>query len=389
MAISKEKKKALDGIMGKVRKKFGDKSVSKLGDVVEDLRVTFHKTPSHEVNAMLDGGLGKGRIIEFFGNPGCGKTHLALEQIASEQKVDPEFTVGWLETEGSLDPSDIEMFGIDMDRFYIIEQSEDLLAEEAMDIIRSLVSSGEFNMIVVNSVAALCPKKEVDDELEKQNIALTARLLSKFLRITASQIKKTKTTLILINQVRTNLNSMYGGKTTSGGIAIPFYATQRIEMRKEKVESGDPIKDEEGIKVRCKVIKNRLAKKNPFKTCHYYALYGQGIDSVLELGTVLPREGIVNQSGAWIKYLDDKGNVLKVPSNKGEVAAQWNGKANFVKFLRENDEARKLFEGMLDKKLSGGDIGISLTTKEIEELSKLEKEVSSLAPEEEDVVATA
>lgn len=383
MAVSKEKKKRLDSIMGKVNKKFGNNAVAKLGDVVEDLRVTFHKTPSHEVNAMLDGGLGKGRIIELYGNPGCGKTHLALEQIALEQKINPEFTVAWLETEGSLDPDDIEMFKIDMDRFYVIEQSEDLLAEEAMDIIRSLISSGEFHMIVVNSVAALCPKKEVDDELEKQNIALTARLLSKFLRITASQIKKTKTTLILINQVRTNLNSMYGGNTTSGGKAIPFYATQRIEMRKEKVESGDPIKDEEGIKVKCKVVKNRLAKKNPFKTCHYYALYGKGIDSVLELGTVLPREGIVSKNGAWISYLDEEGNVLNVPSNNGEVAGKWNGKASFVNFLRENSEARELFESLLDKKLTGGSTGVSLSNEEIEHLSNLEKEIDKAGKEEE------
>lgn len=377
MAISKEKQKALDSMMGKISKKYGEKSVSKLGDVIDDLKITFHKTPSHEVNAMLDGGMGKGRIIELYGNPGCGKTKLSLQQIAIEQKNDPEFVAGWLDTEGDFDPRDIEMFGIDPSRFYLIEQSEELLAEEAMDIIRGMVSSGQFNMIVVNSVAALCPKKEVDDDLEKQNIALTARLLSKFLKITTGQIKKTKTTMILINQVRTNLGSMYGGNTTTGGKAIPFYATQRVEMRRDRVESGDPVKDEEGMKIKCKVIKNRLAKGNPFKTCHYYVIYGKGIDSVLELGTVLPREGIVNQSGAWIKYLDKEGKVLKVPSNKGEVAGQWNGKANFVNFLRDNDDARKLFEGLLDKKLSDGATGISLSEKEVEELSKLEKDIET------------
>lgn len=311
------------------------------------------------------------------------KTSLALEQIAEEQKIDPDFMAAWLETEGSLDPSDCEMFGIDMERFVFIEQSEDLPAEDAMDIVRSLTSSGEFNMIVVNSVAALCPKKEVEDDLEKQNIALTARLLSKFLRITTGQISKNKCSLIMINQVRTNLNSMYSNSTTTGGMAIPFYATQRIEMKREKVMAGDPISEDDGIKVRCKVVKNRLAKGNPFKVCHYYALYGKGIDGVSELGAVLAREGILNKKGAWLRLEDESGDVLKVPCNDGEIEAKWNGNASFVNFIRENESTRKHFENLLDEKLATGKVGVSLSIEEIEELSKLNQEIDSQSKEEE------
>lgn len=376
MAISKDKQKALNAIMGKINKKFGDNTISKLVDVTEELRVTYHKTPSYELNAMLGGGLGKGKIIELFGQPGCGKTSLALEEIANAQREDKEFMVAWLETEGSFDPDDCEMFGIDTDRFLYLEQSEELNAEDAMDIIRSLVSSGEFDMVVVNSVAALCPKKEVEDDLEKQNIALTARLLSKFLRITTAQISKNKCTLILINQVRANLNSMYGGTVTSGGMAIPFYSTQRIEMKRERVMSGDPIDEEDGIKIRCKVVKNRLAKGNPFKVCHYYALYGKGIDGTSELGTVLAREGILNKKGAWLRFEDESGEIIKVPSDKGEIEARWNGNAAFVNFLRENDSTKQYFEKLLDEKLATGKVGVSLSREEIEEIEKAEAQLA-------------
>lgn len=387
MAISKDKKKRLDGVMGKIKKKFGDDSINKLSDVADELRVTYHKTPSHEVNAMLGGGLGRGRIAELFGQPGCGKTSMALEQIAKEQQADEEFMAAWLETEGSLDPADCEMFGIDMQRLLIIEQSEDLPAEDAMDIVRSLVSSGEFNMIVVNSVAALMPKKEAEDDLEKQNIALTARLLSKFLRITTNQIAKNKCSLILINQVRTNLNSMYGGTVTSGGMAVAFYATQRIELKREKVDSGDPIDAETGIKVRCKVLKNRLAKGNPYKMCHYYAIYGKGIDSVSELGVVLAREGLITKKGSWLRLENEEGDLIKVPCANGVVEAKWNGNANFVNYLRENEPTKKYFEDMLNAHLDGGTFtGVSLSDEEIKAIEKaeaeIEKQIAATATEE-------
>lgn len=383
MAISKDKKKKLDTVMGKINKKFGDNSISILKDVADDLKVTFHKTPSHEVNAMLGGGFGRGKIVELYGANSSGKTSLALEQIAKEMKESPDFAAAWLETEGSLNPEDCQTFGIDMDRFAFIQQSEELIAEDCMDIIRSLVSSGEFNMVVLNSVAALTPKAEVEADLEKQGIALQARLLSKFLRVTTGQLAKNKCTLLLINQVRTNLNSMYNLATTSGGMAIPFYSTQRIEMKREKVMAGDPISEDDGVKVRCKVVKNRLAKGNPFKVCHYYALYGKGIDSVSELGAVLSREGILTKKGAWLRLEDESGDVLKVPTNDGEIEAKWNGNASFVNFLRENDNTRKYFENLLDEKLATGKVGVSLDIEEIEKLNKVNEEIEKQNDDEE------
>lgn len=160
-------------------------------------------------------------------------------------------------------------------------------------------------------------------------------------------------------------------------MAIPFYATQRIEMKKERIQSGDPIKEEDGIKVRCKVVKNRLAKGNPYKMCNYYAIYGQGIDGTSELSSVLVREGILAKTGAWLRYQDESGDVMKVPCNDGETDGKWNGTAKFVEFLRENDSAREFFEKKLDEVLAGGDAGVSLSAEEKAEMEELNKQIDS------------
>ncbi len=152
MAISKEKQKRVNAIMAKVNKKFGDNSINQLSEVAKDLEVQFHKTPSYELNAMLGGGFCRNRIVELYGQSGCGKTSLLLEQIARDQKEDPDYTVAWLETEGSLDPEDCAMFGVDMDRFTFLAQEGDISAEECMDILRALISSGEYSAICLNSV---------------------------------------------------------------------------------------------------------------------------------------------------------------------------------------------------------------------------------------------
>ena len=153
MAISKDKKKAIDAIMGKINKQFGSNATNYLADIFEDLKIKFWKTPSHEVNAMLDGGFAKGKIIELYGQNSSGKTSLALEVIAKAQAEDPEFMAAWIETEGSLDSDYLVSMGIDTDRFIVVEQTEELTAEKCMDIIRSLVNSGQFGIICLNSVA--------------------------------------------------------------------------------------------------------------------------------------------------------------------------------------------------------------------------------------------
>lgn len=375
--MDKNKLKSINALLKDINGKFGTDSVSILSEVEDELKVKFFKTPSHEVNAMLGGGIAKGKIIELFGANSSGKTSLAIEIIAKAQREDENFMAAWLETEGSIDPEYLSYFGVDIDRLVIIRQTDSLTAEKCMDILRSLIGSGEFNIIVLNSVAGLLPSKEVVDDMDKQNIALTARLLSKFFRITTGALAKTNTSLILINQVRQNLGAYIVTNISTGGMAIPFYSTQRVEMKRERIASGDPIKEDDGLKIRCKVVKNRLAKGNPYKVCNYYALYGKGIDGVSELGTVLAREGILRKAGSWLRLEDENGNLMQVPTSDGQVDAKWQGNAAFVKFLRENPVTREHFEKLLDEKLLTGKVGVSISQEEIDELEQMNLEIEN------------
>ena len=211
--------------------------------------------------------------------------------------------------------------------------------------------------------------------------------MSKFLKVTAGQLVKNKCSLILINQIRQNLSSLYGGTTTSGGLSIPHYTTQRINMTKVKIESGDTITDEQGVKIKCKVIKNRLAKGNPYKTCHYYAIYGQGIDAVSELGTVLVREGILYRSGAWLKFLDENENILTVVDDYGNrIDGKWNGMKAFTNFIRENSHAREFFENIINEKILTGNTGVAISMEEVIEIEEQNRKIEEINEKIEEMV---
>lgn len=211
MALSAEKQAALDKSMAETNKKFGKGTINLMSNILDKLKIKYYKTPSFEVNLMLNGGVGVGKVIEFFGESGSGKTSLALETIAYNQKKDSDFMAGWFETEGSYDPDYAKnVFGIDHKRCTYWDQ-KDYGAETGLDILRGLVSSGVYNMIVINSVAGLTPKKEIVDNIEDQNVALTARMMSKLMRVIVGMADNSGTTLIFINQMRTNIGVKYGG----------------------------------------------------------------------------------------------------------------------------------------------------------------------------------
>lgn len=207
MAISADKKKNLTAVLNGINKKFGANTVSFVKD--KDLKIEYLQSPSHEFNAMLNGGIGVGRIVEFYGENSSGKTSMAIEIIAHNQKINPDFIAGWFETEGSIDEEILKSFGVDMDRLIYWDQTE-LGAEQGLDVLRGLIASKQFDMIVVNSVAGLAPKKEIEDDIEKQNVALTARMMSKLMRVITGICFKSKTSMVFINQVRTNVGVMYG-----------------------------------------------------------------------------------------------------------------------------------------------------------------------------------
>ena len=370
-----EKQKILNQTIGGLNKKFGPNTVSRMSDVEEELSLKYIKSPSLEFNTMLGGGLVQGRIVELYGEYSSGKTSMALEIIAYNQKLNPDFVAGWFETEESMDPDYLKMFGIDPTRFMYWDQRA-MSAEQGLETLRGLIASGTLNMIVCNSVAGLMPSKESEDDLEKQGVALTARLMSKLMRVIVGSSAKTGTTVVFINQLRTNIGVMYGDtSTTTGGRALSFYATQRVGMRKNKIQQTDPITDEEGIKVCCRTAKNRAARDNPFKSSYYYARFGLGIDGDVEIPDAMHREGLLRRAGAY-QYIEDENGTVRVIAG---VECKFKSKNAMIDAIRENPSLKAELVRMYEDYLqSGSAIGTSQTEEEIKEVlavqDALEKE---------------
>jgi len=345
MAIS-EKQKALNEVMSGINKKFGAGTIGTVKEKQDQLTIKFIKTPSQSLNVALGGGIAKGKIIELAGENSCGKTSLALEIIAMNQRLDPDFMAGWFETaEGSFDFEYAKMLGVDVDRLVYTEQPIEG-AERGLDAVRAMVSSGALDLMVVNSVAGLTPRKEIEDELEKQNVALQARIMSKLMRVLCGVASKNGTAMIFVNQLRTNVGVMHGDpNVTTGGRALQFYSTQRIRMSKYKIMAGEPLKEDEGIKVNIKITKNRVARGNPYVTCQYYARFGQGIDTVIELPDLLELAGIVRKSGAWYYYEDANKKPLKVDG----VEMKFGSKVKFLDFLYSSPSGKDFFINLLEK----------------------------------------
>jgi recombination protein RecA len=382
MAIEKEKKKALDAMMGKIRKKYGSESIDTVGNVQEKLKQRYLKTPSVEFNQMLYGGVCEGRIVEFFGPQSSGKTSMAIEIIAYQQKLDPNFVAGWLETESSVTPEILAAHGVDMDRLVYWGQEEVGNAENALDIYRSIVSSGQVNLLVVNSIAGLAPKTEMEEDLTKQQMALVARLLSKFFRVTLGSAAKNRVTQIFINQIRATMNQ-YRPEATTGGLALAFYASQRVRMSKVSMDSKDPITKEEGVKISCIVHKNRFAgMKNPFTAGSYYARYDTGIDSSVNLPTFLEEAGIVRQSGAYWYYEDENKKPLVING----MLCKFASRGEFLSALRSNKVLNDELVAKLEQYNAGATTIRQLTPEEIAEIenenSQIEKEMAQIDREE-------
>ena len=357
MAMS-EKQKALEAALGKINKKFGAGTVTKASEAEEKLTKRTIKTPSIEFNNMLGGGMKA--FIELYGPPSSGKTSMAIETLAYNQKNDPDFVGAWLETEGSVTKEILELHGVDLNRLIYWNQGDVDNAESALDIIRSLVSSGAVDYVVINSIAGLAPKTEMEDDLEKQNIALVARLLSKFFRVITNVANKNKVTMVFINQVRDKVGVMFGNpETTTGGRAIPFYMSQRVRMNSLKIMAGDPIKETEGVKISCIVQKNRFG--NPGAKTVYYANYQTGIDNIVVLPTLLQEAGIVRQAGAWWYYEDENGQ----PLNVNGMECKFKSKNDFLDALRNNDVLREELMDKLDN------VGLKKETVSEEELAEI------------------
>ena len=303
-----------------------------------------------------------------------------MDTLAKEQKKDPDFYAAWLETESSVTEEILADHGVDLERLLFWQQEDVGNAESSLDVARGLITAGDIDMLVVNSIAGLAPKVETEDDLEKQNIALTARLLSKFFRVANGLASKNKITMVFINQIRDNVGVKYGDTTTTpGGKALAFYASQRIKMNRNKIMKEDPIGEEEGVKISCIIHKNRFAGKwNPFMKCIYYATYRNGIDSICCLPGILVEAGIVRLAGSWHYYEDENG----VPITLHGTLCKFKSKGAFTDALRANEALQQEFINMLGK------LSKSQTQEEIDavkhETALIEQEVAEIIEREDE-----
>ena len=308
MAENVEKKKALEAAMSQIEKQFGKGSVMKLGEF-KAMEIEAIPTGALSLDMALGiGGVPRGRIIEVFGPESSGKTTLALHVVAEAQKMGGE--AAFIDAEHALDPVDIDNL--------IVSQPD--TGEQALEITESLIRSGALDVIVVDSVAALVPKAEIDGDMGDSHMGLQARLMSQALRKLAGAINKTKTVLIFINQLREKIGVMFGNpETTTGGRALKFYASVRLDIRKiENIKQDGEVK---GNRVRVKVIKNKVAP--PFREAEFDIVYGEGISKAGNILDMAVNMDIIEKSGSWFSY---DGNRI------GQ------GRENVKKYLKENPE---------------------------------------------------
>ena len=373
--MDKDKFKRLESLKTSINKKFGEGTVMTAKEAADSGKLSKKvlSTPSLELNDALHCG-GFSGIVELFGPNSSGKTSLAIDTIVKNQKDDPNFVVAWLETEGSVTEQILKDHGIDLERVLYWRQEDAGNAESALDIARAFITSGDVDAMIVNSIAGLCPKVENEDDLEKQNIALTARLLSKFFRVATGVASKNDVTMIFINQVRDNVGQMFGDPaTTTGGKALAFYASQRIRMNQKKIMAGDPIKEEEGVKIGCIVKKNRFAgKNNPFTKCDYYATFENGIDSVIPLPTLLLANGVMRNAGAWWYYEDAQGQLITIDG----IPGKFKSKNAFLDVLRTN---KAWYNEMLSK--LSGNLSSDQDDVEMQEIEQENNEINDLMDE--------
>ena len=315
MAENTEKKKALEAAMSQIEKQFGKGSVMKLGEF-KAMEIEAIPTGALSLDIALGiGGVPRGRIIEVFGPESSGKTTLALHIVAEAQKMGGE--AAFIDAEHALDPVYAKKLGVDIDNL-IVSQPD--TGEQALEITESLIRSGALDVIVVDSVAALVPKAEIDGDMGDSHMGLQARLMSQALRKLAGAINKTKTVLIFINQLREKIGVMFGNpETTTGGRALKFYASVRLDIRKiENIKQDGEVK---GNRVRVKVIKNKVAP--PFREAEFDIVYGEGISKAGNILDMAVNMDIIEKSGSWFSY---DGNRI------GQ------GRENVKKYLKENPE---------------------------------------------------
>ncbi|MBR6100939.1 MAG: recombinase RecA [Ruminococcus sp.] len=349
-----EKRKALDTAINYIEKQFGEGAIMKLGDT-KALDIECIPSGSMTLDMALGvGGIPKGRIIEIYGPESSGKTTVALHCIAEAQKAGGE--VAFIDVEHALDPVYAKQLGVDTDNMLVSQPDS---GEQALEIAEALARSGAIDCIVIDSVAAMVTKAEIDGEMGDTHVGQLARLMSQAMRKLTSVISKSNCAAIFINQVREKIGVMYGNpETTPGGRALKFYASVRIEVRRgEKIMQGNEVI---GNRTKCKVVKNKVAP--PFKECEFDIMYGTGISRVGEVLDMATDLGIVKKGGAWYSYNDAK---------LGQ------GRDNSKEFLLNNPEIMDEIEAKIKENKAAAEAEV--TTKKTKKESKLAEKAAAAA----------
>ena len=294
-----EKLKALDAAIAQIEKQYGKGTVMKLGDPSAQMNIETIPTGSLSLDLALGlGGIPKGRIVEIYGPESSGKTTVTLHMIAEVQKRGG--IAGFIDAEHALDPVYAKNIGVDVDNLYI---SQPDCGEQALEITETMVRSGAVDIIVVDSVAALVPKAEIDGEMGDSHVGLQARLMSQALRKLTAVISKSNCTVVFINQLREKVGVMFGNpETTTGGRALKFYSSVRLDVR--RIESLKQAGEVIGNRTRVKVVKNKIAP--PFKEAEFDIMFGEGISRVGDILDIAANIDVVNKSGAWYAYEGNK-----------------------------------------------------------------------------------
>jgi recombination protein RecA len=325
----KERTKAIDIAVGQIEKQFGKGSIMRLGQRGAIAPMEAVSTGAISIDYALGiGGLPRGRVIEIFGPESSGKTTLALQAIAEAQKLGG--MAAFVDAEHALDAQYAQKLGVDLDNLLVSQPDN---GEQALEIVEVLIRSNSVDVVVVDSVAALVPKAEIEGEMGEAQMGLQARLMSQALRKLTGVVSKSKTILIFINQLREKIGVMFGNpETTTGGRALKFYASVRIDIRRiASIKDGDQVI---GGRTRVKVVKNKVAP--PFREAEFDIMYGEGISREGDLIDLAVEKRIVEKSGAWFAY-------------SGERLGQ--GRENAKQFLKENPDVRRAIEERVRREL--------------------------------------
>ncbi|MCU7853255.1 MAG: recombinase RecA [Candidatus Thiodiazotropha sp. (ex Monitilora ramsayi)] len=333
--MDENRAKALSAALGQIEKQFGKGSVMRMGDTSAIRNIEAISTGSLNLDIALGiGGLPKGRVVEIYGPESSGKTTLTLQVVAEAQKMGG--TAAFIDAEHALDPQYAEKLGVNVDELLV---SQPDTGEQALEITDMLVRSGAVDVVVIDSVAALTPKAEIEGDMGDSHVGLQARLMSQALRKLTANIKRTNCLVIFINQIRMKIGVMFGSpETTTGGNALKFYSSVRLDIRRiGAIKKGDEVV---GNDTRVKVVKNKVAP--PFKQVQFEILYGEGISHEGELIELGVQQGIIDKSGAWY-------------SHNGDRIGQ--GKENVRNFLKENPDIANGIEARIRAELLPSDEG--------------------------------